>query len=86
MQNATTKTWDDPNHNRTIQVDVSFTLTETGVAINEITPTNVIIRNDNGEPRTIGVHTEKGRRHLSDLISKQALTEAIETAFATTIS
>ncbi len=86
MQNATTKTWDDPAHNRTIQVDVSFTLSETGVEINEITPTNVIIRSDNGAPRTIGVHTEKGRQHLSDLISKKALTEAIETEFATTIS
>jgi hypothetical protein len=58
--------WNDADKHRHVEMSVSYSLCEGAVRIDTITPTKVsFLKAAPGEPRrTIGVHTETGRRLL----------------------
>jgi hypothetical protein len=62
--------WQCATTNRKVEVEVSYSLAETGVSIREVTPKRVtfLCPETKNELRSIGVWTEAGRRHLVDVL------------------
>lgn len=65
--------WDDTPNHRTIEMQVKWQITNQGISIQEVIPTRVIIRQDGGSEKMIGVHTAAGRRILGRSIDRTAI-------------
>lgn len=62
--------WQDEQLNRKVEVMVNYSLAESGVSINGVTPTRVtfLCPETKNEVRSIGVWTERGRNHLVQVL------------------
>lgn len=60
--------WEDEAGNRQVQFSVDYSIENATVMIDRVTPTKVTIidRETNTTVKTMGVHTEKGRKMLVD--------------------
>ena len=76
--------WDDEARNRTIELQVQWK-GESDIKIEALNPTRVILRNDDGSSRSIGVHTEAGRRHLASKVDIVAVTNQLSGATTSSI-
>ncbi len=60
--------WEDETSNRQIQYSIGYSIENATVKVNHVAPTKVsfIDPTTNTATRSIGVHTEKGRKMLAD--------------------
>ena len=68
--NSCQATWEDAENNRHVELVVTYQLDATRVQINDVTPTrvNFLCPTSGKTTRSIGVHTNGGRRVLSRAI------------------
>ena len=68
--NSCQATWEDAENNRQVELVVNYQLDATRVQINDVTPTrvNFVCPTSGKTTRSIGVHTNGGRRVLSRAI------------------
>ena len=70
--------WDDISCNRTIEMDVTCQINDNDISIENVIPTCVIMRCDEGTSRRIiQVHTPAGRRHLLKKIDLDSVRNSI---------
>ena len=60
--------WEDEAGNRQVQFSIDYTIENATVMIDRVAPTKVTIidADTNTAVKTMGVHTEKGRKMLAD--------------------
>ncbi len=68
--NSCQATWEDAENNRQVELVVNYQLDATRVQINDVTPTrvNFLCPTSGQTTRSIGVHTNGGRRMLARAI------------------